>query len=303
MIIGNKYTIPYAVASSSVDGKCRCTPMSFVTLAQDLAALHYSSAGLSIPHLQQKNLTWIISRQHFEIYEYPLWLDELIVQTWAHKPKGLQCFREFQYRYACGGKKASIEAAMAEQASKNSFEPHNTDGQNGQNRHKDEKSLHDILNSKDGICMSANSCWLVLNTETGRLVPPDDSIMGTLGFSEDSSCGSTIKVALNDSWDTQSEFAPSLLDIDLNSHVNNLNYIRWILSFMSADFCRGKLLKTLDTNFVASARYGENLICRCAQTEDNVCMHSIVRSDGTEVFRARSEWADEQNLSRELKIR
>jgi len=57
------------------------------------------------------------------------------------------------------------------------------------------------------------------------------------------------------------------------------------------------------TNFVASARYGENLICRCAQTEDNVCIHSIVRSDGTEVFRARSEWADEQNLSRELKIR
>jgi len=71
MIIDNKYTIPYEVPFGYVDEKCRFTALAFVGLAQELAALHYSCAGLSIPHLQQKGLTWIISKQYFEIYEYP----------------------------------------------------------------------------------------------------------------------------------------------------------------------------------------------------------------------------------------
>ena len=71
---------------------------------------------------------------------------------------------------------------------------------------------------------------------------------------------------------------------------------------MSADFCKGKLLKTLDTNFVSSAMYGEDLICRSSRSE-NVCIHSIIRAkDGSEVFKARSEWADENGLSRTLKV-
>lgn len=288
MIIDNKYTIPYAIPSVYIDGKCRCTALAFVSLAQELAALHYSSAGLSIPHLQQMDLTWVIGKQHFEIYEYPLWLDELILKTWAQHPKGLMCLRDFEYTYAEGGKKTSIDAAFAEkkETSQNSSPP--------------------CLKSEDGLtpCMRSTSCWLILNTVTGRLVKPDEKTLGTLTFNDDAMPGdSLIKIELCESWDIEEHFSPTLLDIDLNSHVNNLNYVRWILSFMSAPFCRGKLLRVLDTNFMSSAVYGEELICRCKQIDETTCIHSIVRdADGSDVFRARTEWADEKLLSRELRV-
>ena len=114
MILDNKYTMPYTVPSTAIDGRYRCTPLTFAALSQDLAANHYSSTGIFTPQLQKRGLIWIISKQHFEIYDYPLWLDCLTLQTWAQPPKGLFCFRDFAYYYADGGKKASIAAAFQE---------------------------------------------------------------------------------------------------------------------------------------------------------------------------------------------
>ena len=295
MIIDNKYTIPYAIPSIHVDGKCRCTALAFVSLAQELAALHYSSAGLSIPHLQHMGLTWVISKQHFEIREYPLWLDKLILQTWAQKPKGLFCFRDFEYGYAAGGKKTSIDAAFTE---KKAYEI-----ASAQAGALPPSSVNEGICGRS--CVRATSCWIILDSASGRLVKPDEKTMGSLQFHDERMQDDVlIKIRLADTWDIEERFSPTLLDIDLNSHVNNLNYVRWILSFMSASFCRGKLLRTLDTNFMSSAVYGEKLICRCAQTDEHTCVHSIVReNDGSDVFRARSEWADETLLSRDLKIK
>ena len=142
-----------------------------------------------------------------------------------------------------------------------------------------------------------------MNAETGQPVKPDEKTMGNLAFNEDHMEGKVFaKIPACENRDTEERFRPTLLDIDMNSHVNNLNYLRWILSYMDADFCKGKLLKTLDTNFVSSAMYGEELICRSSQSE-NTCIHSIIRAkDGSEVFKARSEWADENDLSRTLNL-
>ena len=72
MILDNKYTMPYTVPSAAIDGQYRCTPLTVAALSQDLAANHYSSTGIFMPQLQERGLMWIISKQHFEIHEYPL---------------------------------------------------------------------------------------------------------------------------------------------------------------------------------------------------------------------------------------
>ena len=97
MILDNKYTMPYTVPTTAIDGQYRCTPLTVAALSQDLAANHYSSTGIFMPQLQERGLMWIISKQHFEIHEYPLWLDCLTLQTWAQPPKGLFCFRDFAH--------------------------------------------------------------------------------------------------------------------------------------------------------------------------------------------------------------
>lgn len=289
MIIDDKYTIFYTVPSWFIDGKCRYTPMGFVTVTQDLAAKHYGSGGVSIPSLQKKGLTWVITKQHFEITDYPLWMDSLILQTWAQKPKGLFCFRDFAYYYAKDGKKESIETAFKD------FE--------AEERTCTERCItEDTVKNLGNLCMRGSSCWVIIDMNTGRPVKPDENTMGGLTYSSDCLEGRVFaKIPLKESWDKEEYFTPSLLDIDMNEHVNNLNYIRWILSFMDTQFCKGKLLKVLDTNFISSAKFGEKLICRCARIEENICIHSIIRAkDESEVFRARTEWTDEKNISRPL---
>ena len=290
MIIDNKYTIRHKVLTGNIDGKCRATPMEFAILMQELAAGHYSSAGLSIPHLQKMGLTWVITKQHFEITEYPLWMDELIVQTWAQTPKGFFCLRDFAFFYAKNGKKNSIDEAFAE----------NLRIEEGK---ENLYSIREEYKELKKPIFRASSCWVILNAETGQPVKPDTKVFGNLAFNDEHLEGKVFaKIPLPETWDIEESFRPTLLDIDINSHVNNLTYLRWILSYMSADFCKGKLLKTLDTNFVSSAMYGEELICRSSRSE-NVCIHSIIRAkDGSEVFKARSEWADESGLSRTLKV-
>lgn len=288
MILDNKYTMPYTVPTTAIDGQYRCTPLTFAALSQDLAANHYSSTGIFMPQLQKRGLMWIISKQHFEIHEYPLWLDCLTLQTWAQPPKGLFCFRDFAYYYADGGRKASLSAAF------NDFDSAERKGA---------EWTADSLQRHGDLCVRGSTCWLVLNTQTNQPAVLDETVFGSLGFCADHLEGRVFaKIPLPERWDREDRLHPSLLDIDMNGHVNNLNYIRWALSFMDADFCRGKLLRVLDTNFLISAQYGEELCCRCCSySEESVCVHSIIRiADGSEVFRARTEWADEQKMARPL---
>ena len=281
--------MPYTVPATAIDGQYRCTPLTFAALSQDLAANHYSSTGLFMPQLQKRGLTWIISKQHFEVYDYPLWLDCLTLQTWAQPPKGLFCFRDFAYYYTADGKKRSLNAAF-------------TDFDSAERKSSEWTAA--ALRQRGDLCVRGSSCWLVLNTQTNQPAVLDNTVFGSLTFCSDHLEGRVFaKIPLPENWERDECVYPSLLDIDMNGHVNNLSYIRWILSFMDADFCRGKLLRVLDTNFLISAKYGEELHCRCAHIEERVCIHSIIRiADNCEVFRARTEWAEEKALVRPLQI-
>ena len=49
---------------------------------------------------------------------------------------------------------------------------------------------------------------------------------------------------------------------------------------------------------MASALFADKLICRYKLLENDTCVHSIIKEDGTEIVRARTTWAPEESLSR-----
>jgi acyl-ACP thioesterase len=104
---------------------------------------------------------------------------------------------------------------------------------------------------------------------------------------------------------TETAFSPTITDIDLNGHVNNLNYVRWILSFMPENVCVGRKISILDTYFIASAMLGDKLLCKTATVPvtEVECVHTIVRAtDGAELFRARTIWKSAAELSRDVSV-
>ncbi len=279
MIIDNKYTISYTPMYSLMDAKGRVSPIAMMNITQDLAAAHYGSGGLSIPHLQEKGETWFITKQKFEFFEYPLGLDELVIQTWAHEPKGLFCIRDYRYSFAVDGKKPCLDKACADIIK--------------------EHSKNDLTVKQENIVMNASSAWMIIDQKTGRPLKATDFSMGNLTFcNEDAIEGGFLKITMSEDWDVETPFTPSLLDIDINDHVNNLSYSRWVLSFMDYDFCKDKLLKSIEINFVAQALFGDKLICKHKKIDENTFVHSITKEDGTETFRARTVWANENELAR-----
>nr|WP_253678428.1 acyl-ACP thioesterase domain-containing protein [Treponema sp. OMZ 788] len=190
MIIDNKFTVRHKILTGNIDGKCRATPMEFAILLQELAAGHYGTTGLSIPHLQKMGMTWVITKQHFEIAEYPLWMDDLIVQTWAQPPKGFFCFRDFAFFYARNGKKASIDDAFEENLSI-----------------EEEREKRLSIEEFKGLSkpfFRASSCWVILNSETGQPIKPDERTMGNLAFNDEHLEGKVFaKITLPEKWETE----------------------------------------------------------------------------------------------------
>ncbi len=279
MIIDNKYIIPHTFLYGSLDYKRRGSALSMINATQDIAALHYGSAGLSMMHLQDIGQTWVIAKQRFEFYQYPMAFDKTILQTWAHEPKGISCIRDYQISFTPDGKKTTAQKSCEDLG-----KMFDTD---------------DLLVQEENIIMKATSVWLIINLETGRPLRATDFSMGSLDFCNDSAVESGFaKYSLPETWDKEVKIVPNVLDIDMNHHVNNLCYVRWILASIDIHFYKERLLKTLDTNFVVSAMFGDNLICRYKQLDDNTCVHSIIKDDGTEIFRAMSTWAPEAELVR-----
>jgi acyl-ACP thioesterase len=263
--------------------------LTLLTLAQDLAASHYGTGGLSVPHLRAKGMTWVITRQHFEVSEYPLWLDEVILSTWAKPPKGPFCYRNFAYSWAPQGKKASLDAAQG-------------------------GSPERIPQSPEPFFRGV-TCWLVLDIAAGKPVKPTPELFGTLGFCDDDALPpvfprfafpEAVSGAAKDFSAMDMEFVRPT-DIDMNGHVNNLNYARWILAHTPESVCVDRMIRTLDTHFIAEARPGDRLACRTAvvsgDTGDVEYVHSIVRlPDREELFRARTVWQEAGLLCRPLKV-
>ncbi len=54
-------------------------------VVQEIAGYHSSILNCAIPDLHKNGLTWVISREHMEIIQYPKWREKILVKTWAEE--------------------------------------------------------------------------------------------------------------------------------------------------------------------------------------------------------------------------
>jgi len=293
-----KYTLPFTIPSTDMDDHLRFTTLAMITAVQEVTSVHYASGGLSIPHLQRQGITWVLVKQRFEISEYPLWMDEVLLSTWAKQAKGPFFLRDFSFSFNKNGKKATLDQAFRDfQVKKEGF-------------CKEEGSISAV--EKEAAFskpfLKGTSAWMVLDAKSLKPIRPSENVMGTLEMGTENALPSQFsKIPLAEDlgkkWDCVQEIEPTVLDIDVNDHVNNLSYIRWILSYLPKTFYKGMLIESIDTYFMSSALFNQRLLVRSSECEDGKLLHSIIRKDdGTDVFRAESRWKKAELLSRQACI-
>ena len=79
-----------------------------------------------------------------------------------------------------------------------------------------------------------------------------------------------------------------LSDIDMNGHVNNACYARWLLDAFPHLHRDDQEVKTLEVNFLRESRAGEHYAVSMRQTTEECRAYSVTRcEDGLELARAR----------------
>jgi len=97
------YTIKRYITDSDADFQRRQKPGSMFGMFQDIAALHASNLGADVNWLYtEHNLAWILMRVRVEIDKYPVYAQDVFVDTWPQKPRALYD-RDYQIRDMDGG--------------------------------------------------------------------------------------------------------------------------------------------------------------------------------------------------------
>jgi len=88
----------YPVHSYEVDSKSRAKIVSIINYFQESAWRNAESLGIGFHDLATKNLFWVLSRLYVEIYEYPLWGQNISLETWAKGIDNMFALRDFRLK-------------------------------------------------------------------------------------------------------------------------------------------------------------------------------------------------------------
>jgi medium-chain acyl-[acyl-carrier-protein] hydrolase len=151
----------------------------------------------------------------------------------------------------------------------------------------------EIRSSTNKLLVSAVSGWMLLDMKNKRPQLVDNFPMdieffpNRLALPED-----TIKIDELAKADYQSQYKVIYSDIDIVSHVNNVQYLRIILDAQSYDLRSKNHVKSFEINYIAEALINDELIIFNQNlSTENYFLHEIQRiSDKKVICRAISCW-------------
>jgi medium-chain acyl-[acyl-carrier-protein] hydrolase len=81
-------------------------------------------------------------------------------------------------------------------------------------------------------------------------------------------------------------------DLDMNNHVNNITYARWVTDDFDLEFRKKFRLEMLEMNYLGEALYGDSLVANTVSTgSENSYQTTIWRSeDKRDILNARTFW-------------
>jgi acyl-ACP thioesterase len=92
----------FRVRSYETDPGGTASIQTICNYLQEAASNHAAHLGVSIEHLTERNLTWMLARLRVELDVHPAWRDEVVVETWPSGVDRLFAMREFVIRNAGG---------------------------------------------------------------------------------------------------------------------------------------------------------------------------------------------------------
>lgn len=150
-----------------------------------------------------------------------------------------------------------------------------------------------VFDENKKLMVRATSNWLVLDVNTRKLITIPEHIREAR-FSVDRGAMDKIRgKCVYDETKTQTEYPihVSWFDLDVNNHVNNTNYFRWILDSVGQAVLEERTPKSIDITFKAEAGYGDQLVSQSYGLSSDGFAHQIInQSTGKVLIVAHSKF-------------
>jgi medium-chain acyl-[acyl-carrier-protein] hydrolase len=152
----------------------------------------------------------------------------------------------------------------------------------------------EVIDENGETIVTANSVWLLVNTEKKRPVKINERMYE--GYGADKNSADSFKIEKINSLskiDSEKEFTVRYSDIDTNRHVNNVRYAEWSIETVPMDIVLKYELKRIKITYKKETRYGETIkVLSEIITEDGTvnCGHKIVGEYGNELCLAETVW-------------
>jgi acyl-ACP thioesterase len=149
----------------------------------------------------------------------------------------------------------------------------------------------ELLNESGAQLVAGSSAWLVVDAVSKRpqrlhkLFPGLEALSGRAAIGKDPE-----KLADEETWESEFPVTARYTDIDVNRHVNSARYLGWMLDSYPAGYHHQYWLRTLEVNYLSETIEGEPLSVQTRRVNELTCNHSLVKTQGSEVCRARLEW-------------
>ncbi len=264
------FTDKFRVRVSEVDPMGLVTTRSLSNYLQEVATEHSLRLGNSLDVLFKHGITWVVSRICFRMDALPGWRDVIQVETWpvATRPE-------------------LADSALA-----------------GRNSHFMLREF--VFTDEEGNRLGAGtSSWSVIDLKKRSSIQIPDWIRDNAVRTDQAIQFDFPPLPAPAGKISSKDFNVRLGDLDVNRHVNYLNYISWALETMPIDSLATRRLKELDISFKAEGLYGDTI--RSSTAMDVSCLspdkntscdkesvtfnHSIIRvGDGKELARLRTRW-------------
>lgn len=147
--------------------------------------------------------------------------------------------------------------------------------------------------SNDKLIGRASSTWALVDLEMGGMRDVADELGGNphmIQFEKRDNDLKYEKVKPPEKIDKEHIFEIRFDDLDVNQHVNNVNYIVWAFEPLDFEFRKAKKLKTLDMVFKKEVKYGNKIISQVEISGD--CTNHILKRDDEELCLIKAQWVN-----------
>ncbi|MCL4181496.1 MAG: hypothetical protein KJ072_27630 [Verrucomicrobia bacterium] len=150
-----------------------------------------------------------------------------------------------------------------------------------------------VTDDTETTLAAGSSAWLVLDATSKRPQRLNVLLAGLAGLDGKAVLGrDPEKLADDQEGDEVFCVKVRYADIDVNRHVNSGRYIEWMLDAYPLEFHRQHLLRVLEINFLSETLEGEVVSVRTWEAGAGAYGHSLRKSGGGEICRARLEWEE-----------